>query len=160
MSTSAGLTLATSRGRTDHSNAVTEDRAATRAPTAATAAMSPITPATTRRAITILLADRRGGGPRGRAPRVTPGPRPPGGQLAVDALLVQRLQQALSRLAERRGLEDEDRHGVGDASLTEQRLAHRRIGGRGELGEALPEIRSVIAKGLFRGDAIRNAAAA
>src|SRR3989475_12498031 len=86
-------------------------------------------------------------------------PRSVGGRLAFDALLVQRLQQALSRLAERRGLEDEDRHGVGDASLPEQRLAYRRIRGRGELGEALPEICSVIAEGLFGGDAIGSAAA-
>src|SRR5262245_17037425 len=154
MSTSAGLTLATSRGRTDHSNAVTGDRAVTRAPTAATAAMSPITPAATRRAITIVLADWRAEALGGRALEIAQDPRIVGGQLAFDALLVQRLEQALRRLAERRGLEDEDRHGVGDASLPEQRLAHRRIRDRGELGEALPEIGSVIAKGLFGGVAI------
>src|SRR2546426_1556480 len=103
MSTSAGLTLATSRGRTDHSNAVTGDRAAARAPTAATAAMSPITPAATRRAITILLADRRAEGPGGPAPRAFPGPRTPGGEVAFYAPPYSGLPHARRRPARRRG---------------------------------------------------------
>src|SRR3989442_7217736 len=116
MSTSAGLTLAPSRGRTDHSNAVTGDRAAARAPTAATAAMSPITPAATRRAITILLADRRAEALGGRALEIAPDPRIVGGEPAVYALLVQRLHQAQSRPAPRPGPQGVGRASAGAAS--------------------------------------------
>src|SRR5437763_1347748 len=82
--------------------------------------------------------------PGGRALEIAEDARVARAELAVDALLVERLQQARGRLAERGGLADQHGNGLGDTPGAKQRGAGALLSIGGEIGKLLPERGAIV----------------
>ena len=70
-------------------------------------------------------------------------------KLTVDALIVEGLEQALRRLAERGGFADQDGYGLAGASLAQQRGAKGLVALANDAGIVEPEPRAIFGKGLL-----------
>src|SRR5262249_59986216 len=70
-------------------------------------------------------------------------------QLAVDALVVERFEQTLSRLAERRGFANQHGHRLGGAALAQQRGAERLITLASKAGVVQPQPRAIVGERLL-----------
>src|SRR5882762_8847822 len=113
-----------------------------------------------RREIAGLLSDGRAQALGGRAVEVSEDPRIMRGQLPHDALLVERLEQPLRRLAQRAGLADQHGYRLARAPSPQQRTSHGVIAVRREVGEVPPERRPIVPERLLDGRLIGRRAPA
>src|SRR5207237_2841253 len=71
------------------------------------------------------------------------------GQLSLDALLVERLEQPLRRLAQRPGLADQHGHRLARAPSPQQRAPDGVVAVRREVREVPPEPRPIVAERML-----------